>query len=120
MQEFLWNLRAGETIREAQRDAGTAAQKASDASARARDLEAAVERLTLACQALWEIARERWEITDDELLAKMEAIDLRDGRRDGKIGARVLKCAKCGRTMNSSHARCVFCGEAAPREHVFR
>lgn len=104
--------------------AGRAAQLQADASLKevksrersTRDqrdydhLEDRVDKLLLVCSALWELLRDRTELTEDDLLAKVEEVDLRDGRADGKISKTVKKCPKCGRTMSPRHKQCLYCG----------
>ncbi|MCP4645520.1 MAG: hypothetical protein GY851_34065 [bacterium] len=97
-------------VMQANSNAASARTKADQQSFRVEELERRVDRLGLACQALWEILREQTEITDDELMSRMEEIDLRDGKADGKIGAEVLACPTCGRHLNSRNPTCIYCG----------
>ncbi len=69
-----------------------------------------MQRLRLYNQALWELLRERARLTDEDLLKKVEEIDLRDGVADGKITEGPMRCPKCGRVSNSRHYRCLYCG----------
>ena len=48
-------------------------------SDRVRSLEASVDHLALACQAMWELLRGQVGVTEEQLLAKMKEVDLRDG-----------------------------------------
>ncbi|MBN1943773.1 MAG: hypothetical protein JW849_10815 [Phycisphaerae bacterium] len=73
-------------------------------------LEERLDKLLLICSALWELLRDRTELTEDDLIAKVQEVDLRDGRADGKISKTVKKCPKCGRTMSSRHRQCLYCG----------
>src|SRR5262245_48274139 len=67
-----------------------------------RDLHRKIDGLTLACQALWEILRAQTGMNSDLLLAKIQEIDLRDGKFNGKITGKVLQCHGCGRPTGSS------------------
>jgi len=71
----------------------------------AEDLAERVDQLALATQALWELAAERLHISDAELAAKIEEVDLRDGKADGRIRAG-LTCTVC----NRRHRHCLYCG----------
>ena len=71
----------------------------------AEDLAERVDQLALATQALWELAAERLHISDAELTAKIEEVDLRDGKADGRIRAG-LACTAC----NRRHRHCLYCG----------
>ena len=84
------------------------------------DLQRKSDALTIACQALWEIVRGQAEINDRVLLKKMEEIDLRDGRADGKISMMFVECRNCGRKSNSIRKGCLYCGAPLPPDpHVF-
>ena len=83
-------------------------------------LEDKVDSLSLTCQALWEILRDRTKLTEEELLAKISEIDMRDGRADGKMGAKGGPCSKCGRVLNKRHLRCLYCGEHNEMDHAFQ
>jgi VIT1/CCC1 family predicted Fe2+/Mn2+ transporter len=97
-------------IGQVQGDASSARTKADRAESGMKDLERRTDRLALACQALLEILQERAGITEDEVRAKMEEIDLRDGRADGKISHQAAVCAGCGKTIGSQRAECMYCG----------
>lgn len=75
-----------------------------------RNLQERVEKLTLACAALWELLKERTEFSEDDLLAAIAALDLRDGKKDGKMTPTLKACPKCNRPMSPKHHRCLYCG----------
>lgn len=77
---------------------------------RIRELEHQIGRLQLMNQALWELLRERLHLTDTELEAKANEVDLRDGIQDGKISDTALQCPSCGRVSSSKHWKCLYCG----------
>jgi hypothetical protein len=76
-----------------------------------RELQYQVARLALLNQALWELLSERLGLTEEDLLRLALDIDLRDGIPDGKITHRAISCPQCGRTVNSKHQRCLYCGQ---------
>ncbi len=82
-----------------------------DYSLQIRDLEHEVQRLTLKNEALWELVRDRLQLTDADLEAKSQEIDLRDGIKDGEITITPLKCPTCGRVSSSRHWKCMYCGQ---------
>ena len=76
-----------------------------------KTLEDRVERLCLLNQALWELLRERLHLTDADLAAMAQTVDLRDGIADGKISSAAVRCPSCQRVCNSRHAQCLYCGQ---------
>lgn len=76
-----------------------------------RQLEERVDRLALVNMALWTIISKELKITEEELLLRVQEIDLRDGKLDGKLSAEVTDCAACGRKISKKHNRCLYCGK---------
>lgn len=91
--------------------AQSATQQAANVQSKTRLLEVQVERLSLLNQALWEILCDKLGLTDAELMKMAEEIDVRDGKRDGKITARAVRCPQCQRVNNSRHSQCMYCGQ---------
>jgi len=117
---ILWETYRASDIVSAKTDAAEAKMSAQQYSERVRDLEYALGRTTLACQALWELLRARVGLTEDELLAKMTEVDLRDGVQDGRMTSVIITCPKCGRPSNSKNTRCMYCSAALVKPHVFQ
>lgn len=69
-----------------------------------------MQKLKLVNQALWELLRDGARLKDEDLIAKMQEIDLRDGKEDGEITEGPLRCPDCGRVSASRHGRCLYCG----------
>lgn len=106
-------------IRAAQGTASRAASKAESVAERISDLERRLDRVTLVSQALWELLQATGSFTLDQLLARMEQVDLRDGRKDGKISLTAKTCPKCHRKSNSRRLNCVYCDTPLPAPNVF-
>lgn len=70
------------------------------------------ERLYLVVQAMWELLKDKAGLTDADLDAKVQEIDMRDGRLDGQDSTQTdpLTCRQCGRTILSGQAQCSWCG----------
>jgi len=117
---FFWQVYQQGQIQEAKTDAIEAKQQASQYSDRLRALEVQVNHMALACQAMWELLRERHGICEPELLAKMKEVDLRDGAQDDRMTPVLVKCPACGKPANSKSAKCMYCGAAIPKPHVFQ
>lgn len=116
---FLWNLAQDSTADATSRELAIAKRTVSNNSDEVAKLTRQVERLTLASQAMWEIIRATGAVSDEQLLAKMQEIDLRDGREDGRISQSRTTCPKCQRVNNSRRDKCMYCGTEFERQHVF-
>ncbi len=74
-----------------------------------------LERLYLITQALWTLLKEEHHYSDEELMLRIEELDLADGRRDGRAAPETRDCPKCGRKQARSRESCVFCGTELER-----
>ena len=101
-------------------DGSFSVSKGSDTalSERIRLLEGQLGRLRLVNQALWELVRDQTGLDKFTLERKIEEIDGRDGRIDGRLTDIGLKCPQCGRVSNSKHAKCLYCGLEFERDTV--
>jgi hypothetical protein len=101
-------------------DGSLVSGKGTDASlaGRVRALEEQIGRLRLVNQALWELIRDRTGLDKFVLEQKIEEIDGRDGRVDGKMTDIGLRCPHCGRVSNSKHGKCLYCGLEFERDTV--
>jgi hypothetical protein len=106
-------------IRETQKEAQRANEKAVDATSTTLDLRKRVDGLALANQALFEILQLRLGISEEEVLQRMAEIDGRDGVRDGKMAACVVPCRSCGRKVSTARQRCMYCGSPVADGHLF-
>ena len=79
-------------------------------------LEQQVGRLRLASIAMAEILRDHLGISSDLIEAKIQEIDLRDGKLDGTFRPSPKTCADCGRVSSSMNATCLYCGTSLPKE----
>jgi len=92
-----------------------AASEQAGAQVRARSIEnveAKLDRALLACEALWTLFRDRLGLTDDELIHRINELDLSDGRLDGKVSRSAVSCPSCGRAIARRFAKCMYCGQA--------
>ena len=108
--DLFWNYSQEQRIR----GAATLAQSATiDAETMRRtvaDLAMHVERTTLINQALWELLRDHEGLTEAQLEAKVQEIDLRDGAADGRLNSPARSCPKCGKPNSSRRVTCMYCG----------
>ena len=78
--------------------------------AQTRELSAAIDKLILITRAMWEITAKEKGLTDEDLINKVNEIDLRDGKADGKITRAIRQCPSCGRNLFVGHRKCLYCG----------
>ena len=119
MIDFLWDLSQQKQIGEAKAAATDAKSRNAEQATRVQELEFRLERLALACQAMWELLRQTTGLTEAQLLAKISEVDLRDGKKDGRITARRVSCPSCGRTGTSRGKKCIYCGTTLASIHSF-
>ena len=107
---LFWELNQQRDISYAQDAAHHASRKATDLTSEIRTLRSAIDKLLLINRALWEIVAEKNGLSDEYLTQKVNEIDLRDGKLDGKITTAVRQCASCGKTIFAGHQKCLYCG----------
>ena len=98
-----------------QEDSRSQDLKVESVQQRLDETERQLGRTMLAVEALFEILVEKGLVTTAELFARIDEIDLRDGKMDGKISPVALECLECGRPVSSKSAKCMYCGEDRPR-----
>ena len=101
-------------------DRGSAGTEKSGSDPDIQLLSRKLAHLSLCCQAMWELIRDNTKLTEGDLAAKIDEVDLRDGRGDGKMGTRIFKCPQCGHRTNSARATCLMCGAELPKQHAFQ
>ena len=76
---------------------GTQRIRAAGCSLRCNDYRRS-DGLALVCEALWEVVRDHGGITETDIHDKIKEIELRDGRRDGRMTGhtRMSVCMYCG------------------------
>jgi len=108
--DLFWNLRQQQQIGEAKAKSDLAHSDAQAHESALADLNRRFERLALVTQALAELLRERAHVSEADLTAKIDEIDMRDGKRDGRVSASGRSCPKCGREVAGLRTTCLYCG----------
>ena len=109
---------AGST--EAIRTAAEAGGKANRAAGDMLQLRREVNRLLMINEALWEIIRDREGLKDEDLIRKIDEIDLRDGVLNGRRAKKPpADCSNCGRTLPKRQPMCIYCGTDAEYRDPF-
>jgi Fe2+ or Zn2+ uptake regulation protein len=89
-----------------------AVEQVSDLQDEIKRLDRRIDKLVLVNQALWELVQEKTGLSEIELKSRVLEVDARDGAIDGRLGATVLHCAKCGKAIAHHHRTCMYCGQA--------
>jgi hypothetical protein len=116
---MFWEFYQQGQIHQAKSNASRAEQKAISVKGEIQRVSARIDSLALTCQAMWELIRERTNLSDEDIEARMQEIDLRDGREDGRMHTPVFECSECGRKVSSRHQRCLYCGAEFDPNHLF-
>ena len=90
------------------------AARRGDASltAEVQTLSQQVQRLQLVTRALCELLSENSSVPTEAIVDRIQEIDLRDGKLDGKYVEGVIHCSACKRPGRLSRGNCLYCGEA--------
>lgn len=96
----------------------SAVQQASESKTSAMNAEMVVselrwkvDKLTLANMALFELLQAKFGLTEEELMAKMTEIDMRDNHLNGQApNTGPVACETCGKTYSKRHNHCLYCG----------
>lgn len=89
-----------------------ASRMAEDTRRDSEGLRFDIEKLFMITQALWTLLKEQHGYSDDDLIARIQQIDLQDGRLDGKVARTRVNpdCPQCGRKLIGKHPVCLYCG----------
>jgi hypothetical protein len=92
--------------------ANSAESSARQARGEVEMLRDDIERLMMICEALWTVVKKEHGYAEDELVALITQIDLRDGQLDGrdKSSHGPRSCPKCGRALSKRRPVCMYCG----------
>lgn len=119
MWDFFWELSQQGDIAQARAEAIRSGDRARAAELRVAELEGRLEKLSLLCMAMWELVRDRTGLTQEELAAKVKALDEADGKADGRVTRVAKTCPVCGRIMSPKLGRCIYCGYEAEETNAF-
>ena len=98
------------------RDGGeSVSRSATDVRAQNEIIQCDVEKLFMLTEALWTILKEKHGCTDAELVQRVQEIDLRDGKLDGKVAKVNPDCPKCSRKLMGKRPVCLYCGAEVAR-----
>jgi hypothetical protein len=87
---------------------------ATESRVRIEHLEERLDRLALINMAMWSLIRQHTQLTEEDLIERVQEIDLLDGKADSRVSRQVGRCPACKRVMAQRHTKCLYCGEARP------
>ena len=111
-------LRAGATLGEVMSDnsdtvpALVQSGPSTEQRHRIDHIEDRLDKLALVNMAMWSLIRQHTGLTEEDLMQRVQEIDLIDGRPDGKVTRQVMRCQSCKRVMSPRHSKCLYCGAA--------
>jgi len=93
-------------------------QRAARAERTAETLEARCDRLAMLCEAMWTLLRDQTGLNDEQLIDRINEIDLSDGTLDGKVdkSSGPIRCHQCDRAVGARFAKCMYCGAPVARD----
>ncbi len=97
-------------------DAAHAKTHARQAKADVQSLEDRLDKTLLVCEALWMLIRDKLGVSDEDLIQQITALDLSDGKLDGKVRRPPVACPKCNRTVSARFPKCMYCGQEIAHE----
>lgn len=106
----IWDFIQHRQISKVRKDATEARVTAGHSESRIVELERRVDRLVLASAAMLELLEEKTGLGQDEIRERMRAIDLRDGKEDGRMRQALVQCRKCRRDNGPGRGYCIYCG----------
>lgn len=112
MLGFLWDLHQQGRIRDLESRLASDAKTGGATERGLVETAQRVDALALLNMAMWSILEEKLGVSEAELAARVERIDLEDGARDGRRTAPPARCPGCGRTVAARHRHCIYCGES--------
>lgn len=111
MLEFLWEMRQQDQIAELSLKADRAENDARESRFSTDEHQRRLDTMALTVMAMWSIMQDRYGVMEHELVNRMQEIDLRDGKADGKVAPTMsAKCESCRRSMSTRHVKCIYCG----------
>jgi hypothetical protein len=96
-------------------DSESVSRTTTDVRTQNEFIQCDVEKLFMLTEALWTILKEKHGCTDAELVQRVQEIDLRDGKLDGKVAKVNPDCPKCSRKLMGKRPVCLYCGAEVAR-----
>jgi hypothetical protein len=93
-------------------DARAAQRSAGEARIKVSELQARCDRAMMVCEALFHILQDKLGVTEEDLVQRINDIDLSDGTLDGRAKkSSAVTCPSCSRVIAKRFPRCIYCGQ---------
>lgn len=111
MLEFVLGYSMGQRTasRAASLARGAAVASGTHHTNRIEDLNERIDRLAMILRGMWALLEEQG-MTAEQLITKLEELDLADGVDDDQVTLRVLTCPSCDSKVAVGLSNCQFCG----------
>jgi len=76
---------------------------------RIEDLNERIDKLLMIVRGMWALMEEQG-LTAEQLMAKIDEIDLQDGTDDGQVRPQVVECPSCQSKVAPNLRSCQLCG----------
>jgi hypothetical protein len=116
MYDFYWNFLQERRLNDLASDAR---RESTSTLLRTESTNDRIDALLLMNMAMWSILQDKLGVPDEQLMRRVQEIDLRDGKLDGKPPAIAVRCTKCGREQSPRHKKCLYCGGEVSKPSPF-
>lgn len=82
-------------------------------SNRVEDLNERIGSLAMIVRAMWALLEEQG-LTREQLIAKLDELDMADGIDDGQMKRGAVDCPSCDSKVAPGLTKCQFCGAETP------
>jgi hypothetical protein len=76
---------------------------------RIEDLNERIDKLLMIVRGMWALMEEQG-MTAEQLMAKIDEIDVQDGTDDGQVRSQVVECPSCQSKVAPNLRNCQLCG----------
>ena len=80
---------------------------------RIEDINERIDAMALILRGMWALLEEQG-FTNQQLLAKLEELDLSDGTADGRVHHGPVPCPSCDSKVPPGLSKCQYCGAEIP------
>lgn len=77
---------------------------------RIEDLNERIDMMAMILRGMWALLEEQG-YTSEQLMEKLEELDLADGTADGQVKSAPVRCPECDSLVPAGMAKCQYCGK---------